>query len=1160
MAHMNWSRSVRSWCGRVLATGLLSAMAAGAAPPARAAAELGAAAATLMRFPNASQGRIVFVAHGNLWSVPRAGGTALRLTADPGQDVMPRYSPDGKWIAYTATTQGNEDIYVIPAGGGEARRLTFHSDVVAKAPTRWGPDNMVVTWTPDSKAIVFMSRQMDWNPSQNRLFTVPLAGGLPTLLPLDRGGLLTYGPDGHSIAYTRMFRDFRTWKRYDGGRAEAVDTYDFDTRTLTHITDWKGTSTSPMWVGRKIYFLSDRDANRRENIWVYDLDTKQTAQVTHFVDTDIEFPSYGDDSITFQQGGKLWAVDLPSQALRQVKVDVPDDGTRTQPRWVNVAAAIRDVDTSQTVDYALSPNGARAAFSARGDIHTVPAEHGAIRDITNTSNADEDHPAWSPDGRTIAYTTDGSGAQQVAVRPAAGGPETLVTHFRTGFYYTPVWSPDGHTLAVPDANHNLWLVDTGGNVEPRKVAADPYDEIHDAAFSPDGKWLAYSTKRANRLREIHLYEIALPRDTVVSDAMANDFDPAFSPDGKYLYFVSTRHELATFSSSEFNIATLKSDGIYVATLAAVTPSPFAPQSDEGAFKAQPDQRVANPPGHGKPAATPASTPTGPAPADTTKGWHPGLSGAIHIDLDGLMRRAVPLPIPPTDVAAMDARDHRIVYLTQPPALIEGNLPGETSALHVYDMDARKDAVVATDLDGYALSADGGRALIKHGKAWMIVDTKPMVDGKPQAEKTLHLETMRERVDPRQEWSEMFENAWRLERDLFYSASMNGDDWQRVHDSYARLLPLLGTREDLNYLIGQIQGELGNSHTYVGGGDDGDRTEAVATPLLGADYAQDAATGRYRFAMIYPGDNTRSHYRSPLTEPGVDVHAGDFLLAVNGQELRAPDTPYSIMVGLQGPVTLTVARSATAPRRDVTVLPLANELAVREQYWIDHNRQKVSQLSGGRVGYVYLSDMESLGMEQFIRQFYPQIDRQALLIDDRWNNGGFIDQIVLERLRRVLVGMSTNRERAAITAPEQLVDGPKAVLMNHYSASDGDIFPYYFRKYGLGPLIGTRTWGGVRGIRGNWTLLDGGYITVSEDSLYGTDGKWVIENHGVDPDIEVEDVPSEYQTDHDIQLETGVKTLLDRLGRTPHGVVQPPPPLPAYPADGNVPPASFGSGR
>ena len=1128
------------WSRAALSLALLAgtALEAVAAPDARAAAP------TLMRYPNSHAGRIVFVADGNLWTVPSAGGTATRLTADTGQDLMPRYSPDGKWIAYTASDQGNQDVYVIPAEGGEARRLTFESDVVAKAPTRWGPDNMVVTWTPDSRNIVFLSRSASWNPSVQRLFQVPLSGGLPTLLPLDRGGFMTYGPDGHSIAYTRIFRDFRTWKRYDGGRAADVYTYDFTSKALTRITDWKGTDTSPMWAGRKIYFLSDRDSNRRANIWVYDLDSKQFAAVTRFTDYDVDFPSLGDDAITFQQGGKLWAIDLPSQRLHQVMVAVPDDGTRIQPRWSKVASQIRAQDTAQDTDYALSPNGARAAFSARGDIFTVPAEHGAIRNLTRTSSADEDHPAWSPDGTMVAYTTDGTGGQQIAVRPAQGGAEKLLTRFPIGFYYTPVWSPDGRMLAVADANHNLWLIMTDGS-EPRRIAQDKEHEIHDAAFSPDSKWLAYSTVRDHQQREMHLHEIAAGQDSIVSAPTASDHDPAFSPDGKYLYFISERHELPQFSDSEFNIATVKSDGIYVATLVAGSASPFAPQSDEGAI-ARPEAKPDSPLSalHLKAPAKPSS---GAAP-----GTMPGTTpAAIHVDLDGLMQRAVPLPIEPATIAAMDARDRHVFYLTQPSRLIEGTVPGEKSALHVFDLDARKDEIVVEGLDGYTLSADGKRVLYAMNKSWHIADAKPGHGD----DKTLKLDDMRARIDPRQEWSEMFENAWRLERDLFFNPAMNGDDWKWVHDKYARLLPLLGSRADLTWLIGEIQGELGNSHTYSNNGDDGDRTQAVPTALLGADYALDAATGRYRFAKIYPGDNSRADYRSPLTGPGIGVHEGDYLLAVNGEELKAPTDPYSLFVGLSGPVTLTVAASTSGASRDVTVVPLKDELAVREQYWIAHNRDKVDRLSGGRVGYIYLSDMESLGMEQFIRQFYAQLGKQALVIDDRWNNGGFIDQIVLERLRRVLVGMGTNRERAAQQTPQEMLDGPKVTIMNHYSASDGDIFPYYFRKYGLGKLVGTRTWGGVRGIRGNWTLLDGGSITIPEHSLYGLDGKWVIENHGVDPDVEVEDVPGEFLTDHDIQLETAVRMMTDALARTPHAVVPPPPPMPAYPADGVVQPAS-----
>ena len=516
-----------------------------------------------------------------------------------------------------------------------------------------------------------------------------------------------------------------------------------------------------------------------------------------------------------------------------------------------------------------------------------------------------------------------------------------------------------------------------------------------------------------------------------------------------------------------------------------------------------------------------------------------------------MDRVVPVPIPANDFAALDMRGRRIFYQTMPLQLIEGALPGEKPALHAYDLDKRRDETILEGLDSYSLSADGSHVLFKQGDDYSIAETKAG-GGERHA---LHLDDMSMRVLPPAEWSEMFNSAWRLERDFFYSEKTNGVNWQAVHDNYARLLPLLGSREDLNYLIGQVQGELGNSHTYVGGGDDQDPTPAAPTALLGVDYALDAASGHYKFAHIYRGDDTRERYRSPLDAPGLNVHDDDTLLAVNGQALAAPMDPYSLFVDVHGPVMLTIS-SGTGAARDILVDPVKTELPLREQDWIDHNRAIVDRLSGGRVAYIYLSDMESLGMEQFVRQFYPQMDKQALIVDDRWNGGGNIDQILLERLRRVLVGMSTNRERAAMTTPQQLIVGPKICLLNQYSASDGDIFPYYFRKYGLGPLLGMRSWGGVRGIRGNWNLLDGGYITVPEDSLYGLDGQWVIENHGVDPDITLENEPGDLLAGHDRQLETAVGMMMDKLNHAaPHGqtpnaarpnLPQPPPLLPAYP--------------
>lgn len=1097
---------------------------------------------TLMRFPTLSGNTIVFVAHDNLWSVPRTGGTASRLTADEGRDIMPRFSPDSRWIAFTGEYQGNRDVYVIPAGGGTARRVTFTSDLVPEPSARAGPNNMVVTWTPDSKSIVFLSRRMAWNTWINRLFTVPATGGLAQVMPLDRGGFLSYSPDGKQIAFNRIFRNFRTWKRYEGGLAQDIDIYDFDTRKLSHVTDWPGTETFPMWYGKTIYFMSDHDSHRRENIWAYDTGSHEFRQVTHYSDYDIDFPSLGVGGdgaagIVFQQGGKLHVLDIPSEQVHDLDVVVPDDGTRTGPRWVDAKPLIREQDAAQHTDYDLAPNGGRIVVSARGDLFTLPAEHGNTRNLTQTSNADEDHPSWSPDGKTIAYTTDVSGEQQVAVRPAEGGAEKILTHFPHGYFYGPRWSPGGDRLAFSDNEHRLWIVATAGGSEPQQLAQDPYQEIQNYNWAPDGRWLAYVITGANQQSGIWLYNLDTRKSTRVSDPRANDFNPGFDAAGRYLYFISTRHENPTLSHSEFNIATLKMAGIYVATLKRGAPSPFAPRSDEG-VAAAPDHSADG--GKGEESGK-----------DNKKGKEPVVSKPLQIDLDGLTDRAVPLPIQAAEIASFEVRDDKVFYLTGPSQMIEGPLPGEKPALRVYDMKERKDAVVVEGLSTYALSADGKKVAYKIDGDYFIADAKAG-DGKSddESKKKVDLGHLRVRVEPTQEWAEMFNSAWRLERDFFFQKEMNGTDWDAVRTAYGPLLPLAGSRGDVNYLIGEMLGEISNSHTYVGGGDAPPDEQRVPTAYLGADFALDGASGRYRLATIYSGDNTRDRYRSPLTAPGLDVHAGQYLLAIDGVELKQPTDPYSLLVGKQdSTVKLTIADTPTGARRDVVVQPVKSELPLREQAWIDHNREVVDKASGGRIAYVYLSDMESLGMEQFIRQFYAQMDKQALLVDERWNGGGFIDQIVLERLRRVLVGLAVDRERAPTTIPQQLVVGPKVCLLNHYSGSDGDIFPFYFRKYGLGPLIGTRSWGGVRGIRGEWSLLDGGYITITEDALFGLDSQWVLENRGVEPDIPVDDSPADWQAGHDVQLEAGVSYLMEELKKHPGGLPPAPAPLPAYPPPG-----------
>jgi len=1064
-----------------------------------------AAPTTLIRYPNASASAVAFVAHGELWTVPLAGGAAQRFTHDRGDVIAPHYSPDGRWIAFTWRRAKARDVYVLPASGGEPRRLTFDGPGQAE-------DGLVVGWTPDSTRIVFLSERASPALGLIRAYSVPLSGGLEKPLSLDRAGLLSFSPDGKSIAYNRIFRNYELRKRYVGGRAQDIYTYDFNTKRLTQLTDWKGTDTAPMWFGHTIYFLSDRDPNFRANIWAYDLDTKRTRQLTHFSNFDVDFPSLGGTTITFQQGGALYAIDLPSEQLRQIPVQVSDDGERTAPRTLVVGKAVRVKDALGGVDYALSPDGQDLLLSARGDLFRVP-KTGSPTNLTATPGIDEDHPAWSPDGHTIAYTTDVNGEQQIAVRPVAGGAERLLTQSKTGYFYSPIWSPHGDTLAVADANHGLWLVPVNGGA-PQLIARDIYAEIRDATFSPDGRWLAYSTQRPTRQRAIHLRDLTKEHDTVISSPLESDRDPVFTPDGRLLAFVSQRNEQPFVSDrdDENLISTLNSDGIYAATLSRSAPSPLTPSIG----------RI--------------------APSDK-----------MQVDLDGLMSRAVALPVTATVIASLEARGDRLFYESEPPQLIGGDLAGQTGALHAFDLSALKDRVVIEGLATHSLSADGGRVAFRRGGTWHTVGIEAGA-----TESTLDLSGLRAQVDPRREWDEMFENAWRLDRDVFFSRAMNGSDWQTVHDAYQRLLPLLGSQDDFLYLLSQLQGEIGSSHTFIGRGADFDTRPSVSTPLLGVDYAVDQVSGRYRFATIYVGDNSRPDLNAPLGAPGLNVQQGDYLLAVNGRELRAPASPASALDGLTGPLTLTIAHSPQGPRRDVTVQPVDDELPLRRMDWVMRNRATVSRLSGGRLGYIYLTDFEDEGSREFVRQFYPQMDKEGLIIDVRWNWGGFTSQAVLDVLKRQRAGVFVNREGAVASLPGAVAPHAMVTLINYGSMSDGDQFPYFFRAFKLGPLVGSRTWGGVQGLNGPWRLMDGSFVTIPKDSLADTDGRWVIENEGVAPDIAVEDRPDEAETGGDAQLDAAIAEGLAQLKLHPMAPLAAPLSLPAYPAAGNVPGASFGT--
>ena len=1095
--------------GLLAVIGLAAAAAAGLAPASATAADQ----AALVRFPTIHNETVVFEAGGNLWQVGIAGGEATRLTADPGYDQMPRFSPDGKWIAFTGEYAGQDDVYVMPAGGGDVTRLTFKSDVTPHAPLRWGPNNMVVTWTPDSKNIVFLSRRDTFNSWFGRLFEVPVSGGLPTALPLPKGGEISYNADGTKIAYNRIFRNFRTWKHYYGGLAQDVWIYDFSSKQIQRVTHWKGTDVDPMWYGDTIYYASDEGPNHTMNLWAYSTKTRQFRQVTHFKDYDIDWPSLGNSGIAFADAGKLYVLKLPSESLVQVPVSVPNDGLRTQPYWYTAGQMIRSAE--------IAPNGKLAVFGARGDIFTVPAKYGDARDITRTSGAREQYPDWSPDGKTIAYVTDSSGESEIAVRPADGsGGETLLTHTSDRTYYDPYWSPDGNWLAFSDSSKTLWVM----NVKTRKlsqVAQDKWNEMKDFSFSPDSRWLTYSQTQSNGVRAIFIYDIASGKTHQVTSGWFDSSEPVFGSGGKYLYFVSARHQNPTFSSSEFDFADLDPDGIYVTTLQAGTPAPFAPREQSA---------------------------TGGAAAGAANGAK--KPAKIAIDFDGLAQRAVPIPVAPANVGQLAEAGGVVFYTSEPNPVLGENLPGEQPALMAYDMGKREGKELVAGASAFTLSSDGKSILYNAKNDWYI---RPASYSDGQGDK-LDLSGMKMEVDPQAEWKEMYWQAWRLERDFFFNPKMNGKDWSAIGKRYAALLPLVTCREDLNYLIGEMVASLQNSHTYVGGGDAPHAPEYIATGDLGADFALDPKSGRYYFSRIYRGDNTVSGYTAPLAQPGMKVKQGDYVLAINGRTLKAPTNPYSYLVNtLGGTVTLTLADNPSGRNSwTIRVTPIANALPLWEHAWIEHNREQVAKLSDGKIGYVYLSDMEELGMDQFIRQFYPQLYKQGLIIDDRYNGGGFIDPIVLERLRRILVALDTTREGGPEPS-NAIAIGYKAVLINHYSASDGDIFPWKFKQYGLGPVIGERTWGGVRGIRGYWPLMDGGYITVPEFAMYNPKSEWIVENIGVEPDVTVDNLPGDEMAGKDAQLETAVRMLMDKIKA--HPVQLPPPPawLPAYPPQPAYPP-------
>ncbi len=1057
----------------------------------------------LLRFADISKDKVVFAYAGDLWISSREGGAARRLTSHVGDELFPKFSPDGKWIAFTGEYDGNPDVYLISADGGEPKRLTFHPS-----------NDIVLGWTPDGKNILFRSDRFSAPPNRfTKLFLVSPQGGPAKPLPVPRGDLTTFSPDGSRIAYIETAQEFHTWKRYRGGWSLPIAIYDLKKNTYEELPKSTGMDMFPMWHDNAIYFISDRDGVM--NLYSYDLGSKQTKKLTDYKEYDIKWPSLGPDAIVYENGGVLYEYDLGSGKSRNLPIVVRAEDIEARPEFKTVAQNIGS--------FALSPSAARAVIEARGNVFTVPAEHGSIRTLTTDhSSIHELNPAWSPDGKSIAYLSDKSGEYELYTRPQMGGEETRITTGGGVYRFGPVWSPDSKKLLYWDKLHKLWYV----SVEDKKpilVDTADYADITDGSWSPDSLWLAYSKTHRRGSNDVFLYSLGTKKISQLSAGFYNETNPVFDANGKYLYFISTRYFFPSIGQLDQRFNYYATDGVFALTLKADEQSPFKPQSDEEkpAEEKKDEKKDDKKSGDAKPAGQKSDEQKEEKKEEAAK--------PIQIDLDGLGSRIAPVPIEPGILTGLAARKDKFFYIATPQEARQfgRNDPSPKNVLHVYDVDKREDKVLLEGIDGYDVDKEGKKVIYKAGPVYGIVEATP---GKAKVgEGKLNLSGLQVKVDPREEWRQIFREAWRIERDFYWDPEMTGHDWKKIGARYEALLPWVAHRSDLNYLIGEMISELSTSHTYVGGGDQPQKPR-VSVGMLGADFEPDG--GYYRITKIYPGENWNDATRSPLTEPGLKVKAGDYLISVDGQEARANQDVYSYFQDLAG--KLVSLKINNKPGSDgaweITVKPAGNEAGMRYLDWIAANRRKVEEATGGRIGYMHVPDTTIPGIIAFDKQFTAQLDKDGIIVDERDNSGGQIPDFYTEKLKRQLLALVAPRDTKDIPWPPVGIFGPKVMIVNELAGSGGDAFPWFFHREKIGPIVGTRTWGGLVGIGNVQPLRDGGFVTAPGFGFWSTDngGEWIVENHGVDPDYPVPQRPDLVVSGHDPQLEKAIDLAKEAL--------------------------------
>ncbi len=1062
----------------------------------------------LLRSPAVSKTQIVFEYANDLWIVNREGGEATRLTSGVGREFNPHFSPDGSQIAFSGEYDGNIDVYVVPATGGVPRRLTYHPS-----------QDIALGWTPDGKRILFNSRREAYADS-GQLYTISLDGAMADVLPLATAEDGSFSPGGSHIAYVPVFQWQPAWKRYRGGQTTKIWLADLSNSSTVKIPRENSNDFNPMWVGNKVYFLSDR--NGPVSLWVYDSPANKVNEVVKNDGLDFKSASEGPGAIAYEQFGSIYLFDLKSGKSHHIDITISADLPEVRPRFEKLTAA-------KIENAAISPTGQRAVFEAHGEVLTVPAEKGDIRNLTAAPSVADRDPAWSPDGKSIAYLSDESGEYALHIRDQNGlGSITKISLGNPpSYFYSPTWSPDNKKIAYFDKRLNLWYVDLAKKV-PVKVDTDRYDSPSygfNPRWSPDSRWLAYTKQLANHQRAIFVYSPADAKTNQLTDGLSDSTSPEFDKSGKYLFFIaSTNVALSGGWIDMSSIGHPVSSAVYVAVLRKDLPSPLAPQSDdENAGLDKKDDKKDDAKADGKDKGK--ESPKEAAPPE------------VRIDFDNISRRILALPLPEKNYFAVSPGKEGILYVEDGP-LVDMQPGPRPITVNKFDFKTRKTDKILEGATVFTLSDNREKMLYKQGEQWFITGAESAAKPGEGALKMADIEVY---VDPRAEWKQMYHEVWRIERDFFYDPHFHGLDIASAELFYGPYLSEVSSRSDLNYLFEEMLGNITVGHMFIAGGTQPD-VRRLKVGLLGADYKVE--NGRYRFAKVYNGENWNPQLQAPLTQPGVNVRAGEYLLAVRGRELHSADNLYSFFEEAAGKqIVLKVDPNADgSASREVTVVPVDDEANLRHLAWVEDNRRKVDQLSNGKLAYVHLPDTALGGFTNFNRYFFAQIGRQGAVIDERYNHGGEIADYVIDYLNRKPMGRIATREGEDITDPTQAIYGPKVMIINQFAGSGGDAMPWYFRKAHVGPLVGMKTWGGLIGIGNYPALIDGGHVTAPRWAFYGIAGQWEVENHGIAPDVEVDLDPKLVREGHDPQLERAVEVALELLKKNPPAMFE----RPAYP--------------